>query len=149
VLALQVLAAIAGRRGYGEEGLVMRTVALNDADRTRRTLSIQTDIGRLNGVWQGEQPIVAGERIDVELELERPRHWAELIDSKLMNQTTDVGDEFLRGTVAAVFEDGVVLIQVGEVAVQVEILDAVPGEGLLGKEVVLAGEDLEFYPTGV
>ncbi|WP_454855445.1 hypothetical protein [Promicromonospora soli] len=127
--------------------MLMIAIALNNADEACPALAIQTDAGRLYGFWRGVQPVVAGERVDVELELARPRRWAELLDSQSTSQTTTAGGEFLRGTVAAAFEDGVAVIQIGEAAIQVEMLGAGPGEDL-GREVVLTGDDLEFYPTG-
>lgn len=122
----------------------MRATALNDADVTRPAI-MDTEVGRLRGAWRGATAIAAGQSIDVELDLSRPRAFAEFV----INPPTGARPQLLRGVVGTVFDDGVLVLQVGSSAVQVELEGDVSGAEVVGMAVGLVADDLEFHPSGI
>lgn len=52
------------------------------------------------------------------------------------------------GTIASVYDDRVIAVQMGRSVAQVEMLDDPPGE-MVGRLVGLATDDLEFSPSGI
>lgn len=123
----------------------MRAIALNSAGPAHSSVEMETQVGRLRGTWRGATEIAQGDSVDVELELPRLRTVAEIV----FGPSEDLASGLIRGTVAAVFDDGVFVLQIGSAAVQVELDgDALPGEHL-GATVGLEADDLEFYPSGV
>ncbi|MBL7500539.1 hypothetical protein I6A84_29775 [Frankia sp. CNm7] len=126
----------------------MRAVALNDADDAHPDLNITTEAGRIHGRWQGAAPIRAGDVLDVELELMRPRRWSEVVFDGDTAFGGPVGPTMIRGRILAVYEDGVTILQVGSAVMQLEMLDD-PSTKTLGQTVSIAADDLKFYPTGI
>lgn len=123
----------------------MRAVALNDADTLRPSIEMDTEVGRLRGTWRGSTAISQGESVDVELDVANPRSLADLVVDPQGNR----GQGVLRGVIQAAFEDGVIVLQIGSSAVQVELEQAPPVDEIVGRTVDLIAEDLEFFPTGV
>lgn len=123
----------------------MLATALNDADPTRPTLEIDTPVGRLSGVWRGTTGVGRGKSVDVELELRRARALSEVVISPRGNPAHGR----LRGVVTAVFGEGVIVVQIGGVLLQVEFDGDGPTPEIVGVTVEFTADDLEFYPTGV
>lgn len=123
----------------------MRAIALNAAGPAHSSVEMETEVGRLCGTWRGANEIAKGDSVDVEFELPRLRTIPEIV----FGPSEDPASRLIRGTVAAVFDDGVFVLQVGSAAVQIELGGgAVPGE-VLGATIGLEADDLEFYPSGV
>ncbi|MBE1877496.1 hypothetical protein IHE71_17550 [Myceligenerans sp. TRM 65318] len=123
----------------------MRATALNAADASRPGIEMETEIGRLQGKWCGAEAITAGELVDVELDVGRPRYFSEFV----VSPSPEAASGVIRGVIATVFEDDVIVLQIGSSAVQVEVEGGLPDDGLVGLTVGLAADDLEFHPSGV
>jgi hypothetical protein len=123
----------------------MQAVALNDADEMHPAIEMDTEVGRLRGHWRGSNSIANGDLVDVELDLPRPRSLAELV----IDAPSDAAPGMLRGVVAAVFDDGVLVLQVGSAAIQLELGNGPPASDIIGATVDVTAEDLGIYPSGV
>lgn len=126
----------------------MRAVALNDADTSATALVVDTSAGRLAGTWRGATPVRSGDIIDVELGLARPRRWDELLASRSGAVATEPGSAHVRADVVGVFDDGMLVVQIGEATAQLELTGDPPVDPM-GTVVLLPAEDLEFFATGV
>ena len=123
----------------------MRAVALNAAGENSRALVLDTAVGRLTGTWMGDRPIRAGESLDVELEFPQSRRWDELTGR---GEVDERGGPRLPALVERAFDDGVLVVRMGETTAQLEIQGAVPPDAV-GTAVGIPTSDLEFFPTGV
>lgn len=123
----------------------MRAIALNDADSAHPSIEIETEAGRLRGRWCGSEAIARGQSVDVELDVARTRLFADFI----VNPTGSRDPRALRGVIQAAFDDGVIVLQVGSSALQIELDDHPQGDAVVGKTVDLIADDLEIFPTGV
>ncbi|WP_152991448.1 hypothetical protein [Frankia sp. R43] len=126
----------------------MRVTALNDTGQTSQILTVSTGSGKLQGVWMGNYPMRAGEEVDVELEIRRPRYWSDLVLEGRRRKTFDGAENLVRGRIAEVFADGTVVLRIGTSIVLLEMIDDPPREAV-GTSVLLRADDLEFYPTGI
>jgi hypothetical protein len=123
----------------------MRAIALNDADAMHPAIEMDTEVGRMRGVWRGASGIANGDSVDVELDLPRPRSLADLV----IDPPSAAAPGMLRGVVTAVFDDGVIVLQVGSSAIQVELDDSPPGSDVVGATVDVPADDLGFHPSGL
>jgi hypothetical protein len=123
----------------------MRAEAQNDADESNSRLTIATGIGLLIGAWRGSEPVRRGDVLDVELDFTEPRQWSELFP---VADGEPVGPGRVRAVVAARNDDGVIIVQIGSAAAQLEIVDD-PPENVTGMFLSVSTDDLEFFPTGM
>ena len=99
----------------------MRAIALTEATAESPALSIDTSVGRIVGTWMGDGPVSAGQILDVELELCARRAWDEILEPRPTDRNDEDGPS-IRGTVENAFDDGVLVIRIGEAAAQLEVL---------------------------
>jgi hypothetical protein len=107
---------------------------------------MDTETGRLRGAWRGSTAIVQGQLVDVELDLALPRS---ISDFTVVAPASGEQPGVLRGVIQAVLDDGVIVLQVGTAAVQIELDGDLPGPEVVGSTVGLIADDLELYPSGV
>jgi hypothetical protein len=125
--------------------MVMRAEAQNDADESSPRLTIATEIGLLDGAWRGSEPVRKGDVLDVELDFTEPRQWSEL---RALADGEPEEPGRVRAVVAARYDDGVIVVQIGSAAAQLEMVDG-PPEDVTGMLVSVSADDLEFFPTGI
>lgn len=123
----------------------MRAEAQNDAGESSPRLTIATEIGLLDGAWRGSEPVRKGDVFDVELDFTEPRQWSELLP---LADGEPVGPGRVRAVVAGRYDDGVIIVQIGSAAAQLEMVDG-PPEDVTGTLVSVSADDLEFFPTGI
>lgn len=126
----------------------MRVTALHNTDEANRALTVSTGSGSLQGLWRGPAPICAGDTLDVELELRRPRRWSDLVIDGEWRKVSDSEARLVRGDIAEVFEDGVIALRIGTATILLEMIGDAP-KVPIGTSVSLLADDLEFHPTGM
>jgi hypothetical protein len=83
--------------------------------------------------------------VDVELDLALPRSISDFTVVAPASGEPGV----LCGVIQAVLDEGVIVLQVGTAAVQIELDGDLPGAEVVGATVGLIADDLELYPSGV
>ncbi|MBO3087835.1 hypothetical protein [Cellulomonas dongxiuzhuiae] len=81
----------------------------------------------------------------MELELPGERRLEDLV----LDPVRAVSPGMLRGTVARVFDDGVIVLEVARAAMQIQLEQSAPMRLAVGSVVAVDARDLEFHPTGV
>lgn len=123
----------------------MLVEALGSVDREGQELTVRTEYGEIRGRWCASEPVNIGDRFDVEFEFPSPRLWSELIVGTPASRDQH---GLVVGEVLQICDENVVIVRVLGGIVQLETVDT-PDRDVVGSEIALSTDDLEFYPTGV
>lgn len=110
----------------------------------------ESDMGQLQGVWQGADPIEPGCQVDVEIDVPRPLSWSEI--RLLQNESCGFRacEEGLSvcGLITDIDQDdGVITFMVGTALLLLDTASP-PPVGIVGRVACFHADDLQIYPTG-
>jgi uncharacterized Zn-binding protein involved in type VI secretion len=109
-------------------------------------VEVQTPQGRVRALWHGTE-IAAGDSRGVEIEISQTLRWGNDIAASQGDPAMghdDSGKVFIVGQLEEVYDDGVVVVRVGDAVVQVETEGDAPARGTTVRVLV---DQLELWDT--